>query len=125
MVRRKIQIRAPKRLKPVLRRLARRVLRAEGSKKGVNIVLGDDETLADLNKRFKGREEATDVLAFDFAEEDFLGEVYVSLDRARKQAAEYDVSLENEVRRLVIHGLLHLLGYSHEDMEHLMKRYLE
>lgn len=87
-------------------------------------MLTDDETLRDLNKRFKGRKGPTDVLAFDFEEPDFLGEVYVSLDRAREQAIYYGVSEEEEIERLVLHGLLHLLGYTHPRMKPIMKRYL-
>jgi len=90
----------------------------------VNVVLCDDDLITELNERFRGRGTATDVLAFPFEEEDFLGEVYVSLDRVQRQAEEYGVSLEDELRRLVVHGLLHLLGYTHEQMRPLMERYL-
>ena len=107
------------------RRLVRRVLKKEGSKKGINIILGDDETLADLNRRFKKRVGSTDVLAFDFGEEDFLGEVYVSLDRAKEQSLEFGVSEEEEIKRLVIHGILHLLSYKHDQMPPLIERYLK
>ncbi len=88
------------------------------------MVLGDDEMLAELNERYMNREGPTDVLAFDFGEEEFLGEVYVSVDRASEQAAEHGVSTDEEMRRLVLHGLLHLLGYSHEQMESLYREYL-
>jgi probable rRNA maturation factor len=88
-------------------------------------VLTDDETLSDLNQRFKGHKGATDVLAFDFEEDDFLGEIYVSLDRAREQAQAYGLTEEEEIRLLVLHGLLHLLGYSHSQMKPLIERYLQ
>ncbi len=87
-------------------------------------MLADDATLADLNQRFKKRSGPTDVLSFPLDEEDFLGEVYVSIDRARDQAREYDESEERETKRLVLHGLLHLLGYTHEQMASAMKRYM-
>lgn len=108
-----------------LRTLVKRILRSEGIKKGVNIIIGDDESLADLNRRFRAREGPTDVLAFDFDEEDFLGEVYVSLDRVREQSREYGVSEAEEIKRLVIHGVLHLLGYKHNQMPELMELYLK
>jgi probable rRNA maturation factor len=125
-MRKRITLAAPRRTqrKRALRRLVKSVLDAEGCGKRVNIVLTDDETLEDLNKRFKKRKGPTDVLAFEFEEPDFLGEVYVSLDRAREQALDYGVSEEEEVERLVLHGLLHLLGYTQTQMEPIMKRYL-
>ncbi|MCK4232441.1 rRNA maturation RNase YbeY [candidate division WOR-3 bacterium] len=125
-MRKRITLLAPRRIqrKAALRRLVKSVLDAKGCSKRVNIVLTDDETLRDLNERFKGRKGPTDVLAFDFEEPDFLGEVYVSLDRAREQARYYGVSEEEEIERLVLHGLLHLLGYTHPRMKPIMKRYL-
>jgi rRNA maturation RNase YbeY len=107
-MRKRITLAAPRRIqrKAALRRLVKSVLDAEGCSRRVNIVLTDDETLRDLNKRFKKRKGPTDVLAFDFEEPDFLGEVYVSLDRAREQARHYGVSEEEEIERLVLHGLL-------------------
>lgn len=126
-MKRKLTLAAPKKIqrRAALRDLVKSVLDAEGCSKGVNIVLTDDETISDLNQRFRRREGPTDVLAFDFEEDDFLGEVYVSLDRACAQAKDYGVTQEEEVRLLVLHGLLHLLGYSHSQMKPLIKRYLK
>jgi probable rRNA maturation factor len=50
-----------------------------------------------------------------------LGDIYVSLDQAKRQAAEYGISLKEETSRLVIHGLLHLLGYDHKDKKQAEK----
>lgn len=86
----------------------------------VNLILADDAYITDLNARFTGRKHPTDVLSFPFSgerlptEEGILGEVYISLDRATEQARDFGVSLEDEVRRLTIHGILHLLGYDHQ-----------
>lgn len=79
----------------------------------VNVVLCDDQTIRELNARFLGHDYPTDVLAFPLGESPAAleGEVYVSLDRAEEQAREAGVSFDNEVCRLVAHGLLHLLGY--------------
>ncbi len=90
----------------------------------MNLVLADDDLLSQLNERFKGRNGPTDVLSFPFDEEDFLGEIYVSLDRAKEQALQYNATEEEEVQRLVLHGLLHLLGYNHRQMPARLKRYL-
>jgi len=89
------------------------VLRAEGLKYRVlTIVFINDRKSRYLNRRFLARDHATDVLSFRLDEGSNLeGEIYVNLDRARIQAREYGVSFKNEVMRLVIHGLLHLIGY--------------
>jgi probable rRNA maturation factor len=53
-------------------------------------------------------------LSFNYDEDDLLGEIYISLQRAAIQARRYDVSYESEIERLFIHGILHLLGFDHE-----------
>ena len=78
------------------------------------------------------RDYPTDVLAFPIDDRDspnegvdtVLGDVYISLDRAKEQSAEYHVSFEEEVARLMLHGLFHLLGYDHEKMNPLVEQYL-
>jgi len=89
------------------------VLKAEGLEyRLLNIVFINDRKSQHLNRMFLAHDYATDVLAFRLDEGSVLeGEVYVNLDRARIQAREYRVSFKNEVMRLVIHGLLHLIGY--------------
>jgi probable rRNA maturation factor len=89
------------------------VLKAEGLEyRFLNIVFINDRKSQQLNRMFLAHDYATDVLAFRLDEGSELeGEVYVNLDRARIQAREYGVSFKNEVMRLVIHGLLHLIGY--------------
>ncbi len=57
---------------------------------------------------------ATDVLSFNYDEPDLLGEIYISLQKAKVQAKEYGGTYRNEVRRLFVHGMFHLLGYDHE-----------
>ncbi|NIT36093.1 MAG: rRNA maturation RNase YbeY [candidate division Zixibacteria bacterium] len=90
----------------------------------VEVTIADDALLAELNKKYRGREGPTDVLAFAIGrdapepEEIWLwGEVYVSADRAREQAARRGVSLDEELAFLVAHGLLHLAGYGDETDE--------
>ena len=100
----------------------RQLLRAEGlaDEGEVNCVLTDDAELEDLNRRFRGRYGPTDVLAFPYDPADSggaHGDVYVSLDRAREQAAERDERLEREVWRLFVHGALHLAGRDHDSEE--------
>lgn len=80
----------------------------------VTVVFVDDDFIADLNRRFLGTDAPTDVLAFDLGHTPpsttAVGEVYVSVERAREQARAYRVPPEEEVLRLVVHGLLHLSG---------------
>jgi len=86
----------------------------------LNLILADDAYISDLNLRFTGRNRPTDVLSFPLprerlpTEEGIWGEIYISLDRAVEQARDYGVCLEDEVKRLAIHGILHLLGYDHK-----------
>jgi len=91
----------------------RRVLRGEASEyRLLNVVFINDRKSRQLNREFLAHDYATDVLAFRLDEGTRLeGEVYVNLDRARVQARRYGVTFKHEVIRLVIHGLLHLLGY--------------
>jgi len=88
-------------------------------------VLTDDAMLKSLNSQYRSKELPTDVLSFPFDEADFLGEVYISIERAEIQAKQYGASLDEELERLVAHGILHLLGYTHEQMKPLMEKYLK
>ena len=89
----------------------------------LNIVITNDEYLRELNLRFKNLYSPTDVLSFSFDNDllpeniSILGDVYLSLDRAEEQAVQYKVSLQNEIERLMIHGILHLVGYTHDDKD--------
>jgi probable rRNA maturation factor len=113
-----------------LRRLAVRVLRAEGvtPPAEVGLVVTDDETLRDLNRRYLGLDEPTDVLSFGHgpASQPFvtppdgvrrLGEVILSYPTAERQAQEAGHGVQEEAAHLVVHGLLHLLGYDHANPE--------
>lgn len=100
----------------------RELLRAEGlaDEGEVNCVLTDDAELEDLNRRFRGRSGPTDVLAFPYDPTDsggVHGDVYVSVDRARTQAAEREEPLGREIWRLFVHGALHLAGRDHDSQE--------
>jgi len=84
------------------------------------VLTGDDE-MRRLNRRFRRKDSATDVLSFpacgagsQAASGCSLGELAISLDRAREQAADYGHSAEQEVRVLMLHGVLHLTGMDHE-----------
>jgi probable rRNA maturation factor len=79
----------------------------------------DDETIHDLNLRYRGKDRPTDVLSFDLGEGGAgrVGDVYVSLPTALRQAEEKGHGLDDEVRVLLVHALLHLSGYDHDEDE--------
>lgn len=110
-----------------LRELAGRVLAAESVPTSeLGIVVTDDEQVRKLNSRYAGEDKATDVLSFSLREgEAFvspdaterLGEVIISLETAERQASEAEHPLTDEMAHLLVHGILHLLGYDHAEPE--------
>lgn len=93
------------------------MLREEGVKGEVSVVLVDDLFISRLNLKYHHRRGPTDVLSFPFDHEELLGDVYINLDAARRQAKEYGHNLTREVRLLLIHGILHLCGYDDQEEE--------
>jgi len=90
----------------------------------LSILITDDKHIAELNDRFLKRKGPTNVLAFPIREDDpivpetsMLGDIVVSVDTAMRDAIKTGESLANMIDRLLIHGLLHLLGYNHENSE--------
>ena len=112
------------------REFAESALHATGKdRREVTIVFVADATIKKLNRQFRGKNYATDVLSFPTEPERFekslkssLGEVVVSLDRAAAQAKENGLAFTNEVEQLILHGLLHLRGYDHETDKGEMNR---
>jgi len=104
-----------------LARHARRLLRGlRLDRAELSVVLVSDREMQALNRRWRRRDRPTDVLSFaqregaGLAPDGLLGDVVISLDTARRQAKERGESLGREADRLLVHGLLHLLGYDHE-----------
>ena len=94
------------------------VLRAEGvGEAEISIALVGDAQIAELNEQYLDHEGPTDVITFALheADEPPLGDVYVGVDQALRQAAEYGATPAEEVLRLAVHGTLHVLGYDHPD----------
>ncbi len=90
----------------------RRVLRLP--LESFSAVLVSDRRIRELNRRYRKRSAATDVLSFPLRENGYLGEVVISAPTARRQARRYRHRVEEEVKLLLLHGVLHLLGYDHE-----------
>ncbi|MBW1614356.1 MAG: rRNA maturation RNase YbeY [Deltaproteobacteria bacterium] len=94
----------------------------------LSILITDDKHMAELNSRFLKRNGPTNVLAFpvkddnpDEPETSMLGDIVISLDAAMRDAIKAGESLTKMIDRLLIHGLLHLLGYNHERSEEALK----
>jgi rRNA maturation RNase YbeY len=82
----------------------------------VSVALHDDADMRELNRRYLGKDAPTDVLAFALGEDDDLvGDLYIGVEQAARQAKELDVPLEEELARLAIHGTLHVLGHDHPE----------
>ena len=106
--------------------LIERVLTREKATDSVfSIIFVDNEKIHELNKQFRGVDRPTDVISFalEDAEEEFLstirvlGDIYISIPKMQEQAKEYGHSEKRELGFLVVHGLLHLLGYDHQTEE--------
>ncbi len=80
----------------------------------LSVLLCDDAFIADLNQQYRQKPGATDVLSFAMDDEVVLGDVVISLDTARRQAEHLGHTLDAELRVLLVHGCLHLLGHDHE-----------
>ena len=115
----------PKALKDLIRNTVAAVLEYEGifAESELSVLLVDDRGIQELNRDFRGIDRPTDVLSFPsgdypIAEGEtylYVGDMALSLERARKQAEEYGHSYEREVAFLTAHSVLHCLGYDHVD----------
>ena len=100
----------------------------------ITLIFGKDELLTQLKKKYFGKNHLTDVIAFrlnDKSEQQVDGEIYISFPRAKENALKFDEPFEKEITRLMIHGSLHLIGYTDDtsktmnEMTHLEDQYLE
>ena len=95
-----------------MHRAIRNVLQGEKVlEAAVSVVLVDDERIHAMNKEFLQHDYPTDIITFPLEDGAVDGEMYISITTAVRQAAEYGVSLTNELMRLAAHGTLHLVGY--------------
>jgi probable rRNA maturation factor len=88
----------------------------------VTVALISDTRMRTLNRTFRGKDYATDVLSFSVDTETFLGDIAIATGVAQRQADEAGHSLDTELRVLALHGLLHLLGFDHERDDGQMRR---
>lgn len=89
----------------------------------LNIVFVNDPYIQSLNRQYRDKNETTDVLSFsylnttDFPDTRLIGEIYISIDTAEKQAKDYGHDLQSELYKLFVHGFLHIFGYDHKKKE--------
>src|SRR5262249_54452142 len=108
----------PRAIAAFARKLSREVARG----RGFDCVITGDAELRRLNRDFLGQDYATDVLSFPSGERRRMGDIAISSARARAQAREHGHSTEDEIRILMLHGVLHLMGMDHETDEGKMAR---
>lgn len=107
----------------LLKRRARKILRATGQARAeLSVDLVGDREIRELNRDYRSKDRATDVLSFSLLEGEWsgfrgemLGDVVISIETARREARKRHRALNDEVTRLLIHGVLHLLGHDHEE----------
>ena len=103
-------------LKALIRRAVNTALAFEDyqSSAQVSVTFTDNAGIRRLNRQHRGLDRPTDVLSFPLEEEHLLGDIVISLERAREQSIEYGHSFQRETAFLCVHSVLHLLGYDHE-----------
>jgi probable rRNA maturation factor len=110
---------------PLLSRFLREAQAAAKLRGKVTVLLTTDRAMRRLNRQFRGKNKATDVLSFPAggpAAEDVAGDLAISIPTARRQAAECGHPLSTEIKVLMLHGVLHLAGFDHEVDEGEMAR---
>ena len=92
----------------------------EAKERSFSVAFVSDRRMKELNKLFRGKNDTTDVLSFPFEADEFdseksnLGDIVISTEQATRQASDNNLTLEMEIKQLILHGALHLCGYDHE-----------
>ncbi|MEO0571726.1 MAG: rRNA maturation RNase YbeY [Bacteroidota bacterium] len=100
-----------------------RVLLSEDFEIGeLGYIFCDDNYLLRINQKFLGHETLTDIITFDYSESSTLsGDIFISVERVRSNAETYEVSFEEELKRVMVHGVLHLMGYKDKQQTEVRK----
>ena len=103
-----------------------KVISSENRDEGeINYIFCDDNYLIELNQQYLDHDTLTDVISFDYSEGNELhGDVFISIERVRDNAADFNVAFDEELKRVLVHGVLHYCGYKDksEDDEKLMRQ---
>jgi rRNA maturation RNase YbeY len=89
------------------------VIQSESKSEGdINYIFCDDDFLLEINQQYLNHDTLTDIISFDYSVGNELhGDVFISIQRVRENAAEFEVTFEEELKRVMVHGLLHYCGY--------------
>ena len=95
------------------------VIESEGKDVGdLNYIFCSDDDLLYMNQRYLDHDTFTDIITFDYSEDDLISaEIYISIDRVKENAKDFKVKFKNELRRVIVHGVLHCCGYSDSSKE--------
>jgi rRNA maturation RNase YbeY len=95
------------------------VIQSESKKEGdINYVFCDDDYLVGINLQYLNHNTLTDIISFDYSVGNELhGDVFISIQRVRENAIEFDVAFEEELKRVMVHGVLHYCGYKDKSAE--------
>ena len=103
-----------------------RVILSENKKEGdINYVFCDDEYILEINKQYLDHDYYTDIISFDYSVGNELhGDLFVSVERVKENATNFDATFDEELKRVIIHGILHYIGYKDksEEEELLMRQ---
>jgi rRNA maturation RNase YbeY len=102
------------------------VILSENKKEGdINYIFCDDDYILEINKQYLDHDYYTDIISFDYSVGNELhGDIFVSIDRVRENADDFNVTFDEELKRVIIHGILHYVGYKDktEEDEILMRQ---
>ncbi|MEC4003554.1 rRNA maturation RNase YbeY [Flavobacterium sp. SUN052] len=103
-----------------------RVILSENKKEGdINYIFCDDDYILEINKQYLDHDYYTDIISFDYSVGNELhGDIFVSIDRVKENAHDFSVSFDEELKRVIVHGILHYAGYKDksEEDETLMRQ---
>lgn len=104
---------SPKIQKRNVTRWIKETIASEGKKLGdISFIFCSDAYLLEMNKQYLNHDYFTDIITFDYVENNVIsGDIFISCDRVRENSLEFNTGFENELSRIIIHGVLHLLGF--------------
>lgn len=106
-------------IKPHITKYIKYLIKNEKSKLGiVSLIFCSDNYLLDINKNYLNHNYYTDIITFNYVEDKIIsGDLFISIDRVKENAIEFDTIFENELYRVIFHGILHLIGYNDKTRE--------
>ena len=109
-----------------IRQLVRKILtRFKSLNKSLSIQFVSEKKIRELNKKYRGVDNVTDVLSFGLETGEDLGDIFICYPQIKKQAKFFEVTAKEEIARMLAHGVLHLLGFEHENKKQEIKMFKE